>query len=213
MNSKARYDRVHIGDIVPRDESITSMNSRQYKSLLESVRQFGQLQPLVVEAVANIGKYRVVDGNVRLKILKELECKQVDVLDLGAVSEQDAAEIHLIFNMNRGKPKAEPLANVLEVATSNDVMRESRLFKEVPLTGKSVVHAIEKIRARIEKKQVKHDPDAEPSFIDFKMRLPPDAAKVCDQALSYIETNNDVKRPRAFELMAADYLAGVGVNL
>lgn len=211
---RARYTRLNMADIIPRCESVTAMNKRQYESLKESIKAFGQLQPLVVQYIITEKKYEVVDGNVRLQIFNELKYLSADVLDLGAIAPEDAAELHLTFNLNRGKPKAEPLVNTLEYATCDDVVRQARVHKQIPIAGKSVGQAIEKIRKKLEgKKEVKHNPDAEPSFIDFRMRLPPDAAKICDQALTYIEKNNEVKRSRAFELMAADFLAGAGVQV
>lgn len=210
--SRARYTRVELASIVPRAESVSSMGKRQFKALLESVRTLGQLQPLVVRDVGG-GKFEIVDGAWRHKALTEANILHADVLNLGSVPEETALEIHLALNLNRGKPKPRPLANVLEKATGGDARREIRVWRQLPLTGKSVTHVVSKLRSKTERKPpVKHDPNAQPSFVDFKMRVPPDAAMVCDQALSHIESNHGVKRPRAFELLAADYLSGTGVQ-
>jgi hypothetical protein len=202
---------VPISDLKSPDWSITKLTKQQGEALEQSILQWGQLQPVIVRELVD-GSLELVDGSKVVDILEHHKFTNVSVVTLGRISESEAREIHLAINLDRGRPEVSNLADNLEtVASTGDVQeraeRELRLLKVLPIPEKGgVSNTVKKLRSQGQKKGKLVD--SEPGFIGFKFRVPPDAAKVCDSALTTVEKTADCKRDRAFELLCADALAG-----
>lgn len=208
------YQQIPIGDVKPSPWTTTKMTKRQKESMLESLKQYGQILPFVVYLEnSKSKKFSMIDGSHRHQAMVELGHNTVLVMNLGFQTEIMAKEIHLVLNLNNGKQAADPLADAIEAIvesppTEQDkAIAEAYLAKIVPLT-KAPTKVVKQLRSRKQKAPAATNPSAKPSWVDFKFKVAHSAARVCDDALSHIEQSNNVKRPQAFEYLCADYLAG-----
>lgn len=212
-----RYERTPIKYINPSSWGTTKMSPRQYKALKESLRRFGQLQPVVVRVnpsrAAGDVSVDVVDGDKRLGALLELGALEVDCINIGVRDDVHCLEVHLALNLDRGKPKADALADAIENVVeapkteSAKAMSEISLSRLIPL-AKMPVKMVAHLRSRGRSNAPTGNPKATKGWIDFAFKIAPSAARVCDDALSFVEKHHNVKRPQAFELICADFLAG-----
>jgi ParB-like chromosome segregation protein Spo0J len=202
-----------LGRIEPRETSVTKHTKRQTEALYKSIDRFGLLQPLVVRELRENTDLEVIDGNKRLEALRYFAFTHVDVVILEPMDEDVATEIHLALNLNGGKPAADRLADALEsvIESGTDDAEKARkevdLLKTVPLASRGIDKTVEKLRSRGRAKKSEHDPSTR-SWVDFRFSVDPDAARVCDDALTKVEADTGCKRGVAFERICADFLAG-----
>jgi hypothetical protein len=209
--------RIQASQVFAAEWTITKHTRRQRAALRESLERFGPTSPIVVRQVDtglgdDVQYYEVIDGNERLAYLREVHSEEADfsivVLDYGAVSDDEARALHVSLNLPRGVIQPGPLADALEVAAPDgDGPQGEALLALLPLVDRTVDAAIAKFRRRVEKR-VEHDPDAPQGWVDFRFRVDPDAAEVCDRALTVVEKTTDCGRGVAFERVCADFLAG-----
>jgi ParB-like chromosome segregation protein Spo0J len=66
--------RVALGDLNPlRPVTDAVRRTRKYSQIIASVREIGMVEPLMIAPERKtIGKYLVLDGHLRLEVLKEL---------------------------------------------------------------------------------------------------------------------------------------------
>lgn len=207
-----QYERVDIDRLYTSGWTTTKHTKRQVDALEISIQTLGQLQPFVVREGGS-GTLQIIDGEARWRLLKKLGAVQVDVLNLGAVDDCKALEIHLALNLDHGKPAAEPLADALEAVVQSRADPKGQAFKEVrllellPLRSSGIDKTVEKLRKRAAPKPP-HNPNAPHGWVRFRFDVDPGAALVCDQALTRVEKSTGCKRGVAFERIMADALAG-----
>lgn len=80
--------RVALGDLNPlRPVTDAVRRTRKYSQIIASVREIGMVEPLMIAPDQKaVGKYLVLDGHLRLEVLKELG--EVDALCLVAVDDE-----------------------------------------------------------------------------------------------------------------------------
>ena len=96
------------------------ISDQQYHALVESVRRYGVVDPLIVDQ-----RYRIVGGHQRLKVLRDLGIKSVPVVKL-TLSRRDFKVLNLALNRISGEWDEEKLVPLLE---------ELALLPELDLTG------------------------------------------------------------------------------
>ena len=213
----AKRRRVQATQVFKGDWTITRHTSRQRAALRESLERFGETSPIVVRQVDTglgdeVQYYEIIDGNERFAYLNDIHSEEADfsisVLDYGPISDDEARALHVSLNLPRGVIQPGPLADALEVAApdGNGPQGEA-LLALLPIVDRTIDDAIAKFRRRAAKR-VAHDPDAPGGWVDFRFRVDPDAAEVCDRALTVVERTTDCDRGVAFERVCADFLSG-----
>lgn len=77
-NTSLAIKRVSITKLKPDPHNARSHSTRNLEAVRSSLKQFGQVEPLVVQKQS----YRVIGGNARLSALKMLEESHVDVVEI-----------------------------------------------------------------------------------------------------------------------------------
>jgi hypothetical protein len=214
-----QYGRVDIGDVKFAQWTTTKWTKRQAYAIKHALHTYGQLVPLVVRDLGpgHGWRYECIDGSHRLEALEAIGAVKVDILDVGQVDDAAARELHLVLNLGRGKPAATPLADALEHAVNaaptdaGKAMKEVELAGVLPLNG-GPVKAAARLRAKGQTPARSHNPSAPRGWVDFRFKVDPGAAKVCDDAITQVTSTTGCERHVAFERICADYLAGPSVG-
>ncbi len=91
---KVAPDKIKVNPLQPRHE----FNDAKLDELVESVREYGIIQPMIVTAVG--GNYELIAGERRLRAAKRLKLKTVPVI-VREAGEQEKLEVSLIENLQR----------------------------------------------------------------------------------------------------------------
>ena len=128
--------KVPLGDVVPSPlQPRKSFPHEQLGELMESIREKGVMQPLIVRQ--RNGKMELIAGERRWRASRELGLKEVPVI-VREASDQDVLELALIENLQR-----EDL-NPIEEADAY-----SRLSKEFGLRQEDIAQRVGKDRATV----------------------------------------------------------------
>jgi ParB family chromosome partitioning protein len=94
-----RVERVGLSDIVPSPlQPRKAFHSEQLQELVESIREHGIIQPLIVRKVD--GKWELIAGERRWRAASQLGLKEVPVI-VRQASDRDVLELALIENLQR----------------------------------------------------------------------------------------------------------------
>jgi ParB family chromosome partitioning protein len=94
-----RVERVALSDIVPSPlQPRKSFHSEQLQELVESIREHGIIQPLIVRKVG--GKWELIAGERRWRAAGQLGLKEAPVI-MRQASDRDVLELALIENLQR----------------------------------------------------------------------------------------------------------------
>jgi ParB family transcriptional regulator, chromosome partitioning protein len=94
-----RVERVALSDIVPSPlQPRKAFHSEQLQELVESIREHGIIQPLIVRMVE--GKWELIAGERRWRAATQLGLKEAPVI-VRKASDQDVLELALIENLQR----------------------------------------------------------------------------------------------------------------
>ena len=86
-------EQMKLADIIPYAGNAKKHDDRQIKNVMESIKQFGVVQPLVVDK-DNV----LIIGHCRLIASKRLKLKEVPVVRLEDLSEDEAQKLRLLDN-------------------------------------------------------------------------------------------------------------------
>jgi ParB family chromosome partitioning protein len=94
-----RVERVALSDVVPSPlQPRKSFHSEQLQELVESIREHGIIQPLIVRKVE--GKWELIAGERRWRAASQLGLKEVPII-VRQASDRDVLELALIENLQR----------------------------------------------------------------------------------------------------------------
>lgn len=128
--------KVALGDVVPSPlQPRKHFQAEQLTELMESVRQHGIIQPLIVRQVN--GKMELIAGERRWRASRELGLKEVPVI-MREASDRDVLEMALIENLQR-----EDL-NPIEEAAAYE-----RLSKDFSMRQEDIAQRVGKNRATV----------------------------------------------------------------
>ena len=119
-----------INQLKPYPLSTTYLVRSDFRSLSESVRQFGLMNPIVVRESTN----EVIDGKYRLSILhsagvKEVPCTVVDL------SEDASMVLHIQLNRYRSEVIAKDLSGLIQRLVDSGVYSEDQLMVQLGMTA------------------------------------------------------------------------------
>lgn len=86
-------EQVSINDIKPYDRNAKKHDEKQIKNVMESIKQFGMAQPLVVDK-DNV----LIIGHCRLQACKRFKMKDVPVVRMDELSSEDVDKLRLLDN-------------------------------------------------------------------------------------------------------------------
>jgi ParB-like chromosome segregation protein Spo0J len=111
VDRKLKVKRVPIGSIIADPSNVRSHNSKNLGAIRESLKRFGQVEPLVVQSSTRI----VIGGNGRLEAMKEIGWDTVEIVevDINHV-EANALAITLNRTAELGEWNDEALSAVLK---------------------------------------------------------------------------------------------------
>lgn len=131
-----RVLRVAIAEVVPSPlQPRKRFNDEHLSELVESIREHGVIQPLIVRPVG--GKYELIAGERRWRASTKLGLSEVPVI-LRDASDQDVLEMALIENLQR--EDLDPL---------EEAEAYSRLSKEFGLKQEEIAQRVGKNRATV----------------------------------------------------------------
>lgn len=197
-----RIQQIRLDQIVPSPlQPRTEFRDDQLRDLIDSIRERGIIQPLIVRLAA--GKYELIAGERRMRASLEVGLTEAPVI-VRKASDQEVLELALIENLQRAD------LNPIEEAAAY-----SRLSKEFRLTQEDIAKRVGKSRAAVANAMRLIELDAEVQSYLTQGRLTVGHAKVLlgiknpeEQRLlaeKLIRTNASV---RDAEQLVAEHLAG-----
>ena len=119
--------RVRIDTLYPDPANVNTHDERNMRAIMGSLRQFGQVEPLVVQKSTR----KVIGGNGRLEAMRQLGIVECDIveLDIGNV-EATALGIALNRTAQTSKPDDVGLAELLRSLQSEDFPLDGVGFTE-----------------------------------------------------------------------------------
>lgn len=118
-----------------------------------SLRRFGVIKELLVREVgpdkpagagnASVAGYEVIDGEHRLNEIRDSKLPEVEVRNLGVVSDAEAQELTIVLNEVGGAPNPRKLSNLIAVLDSVGLRGE---FEDVAPYTEDEVRALLKIQ-------------------------------------------------------------------
>ena len=131
-----RIQNIPIDQIVPSPlQPRTEFRDEQLRDLIDSIRERGIIQPLIVRLAG--GKYELIAGERRFRASLEVGLKEAPVI-VRKATDQEVLELALIENLQRAD------LNPIEEATAYN-----RLSKEFHLTQEEIARRVGKSRASI----------------------------------------------------------------
>lgn len=94
-STEVSVDKIRL----PKDQPRKYFDSAKMRELVESVREYGILEPLLVRPLAN-GKYELVAGERRYRAAKEVGLDTIPIVSR-ELNDQDAIRIALVENLQR----------------------------------------------------------------------------------------------------------------
>lgn len=83
-----------------------------FEKEIRSLEKHGQLAPVLVRQIG--GGFEIIDGEHRYKAMRSLGATEIEVKDLGALSDTDAKQITILMNEIRGEPDEVRLQRLLQ---------------------------------------------------------------------------------------------------
>lgn len=119
---------VDIESVIPNAWNPNIQTNEIYEKELESLKRYGQIAPILVRE--QNGVYELIDGEHRLRGMKQLGYKKILIFDAAGLSESDAKQLTIIMNEVRGRADSTKLSKLFQ-ELSLDVPLEE-LTKIIP---------------------------------------------------------------------------------
>lgn len=207
--SRIRSAVVSLDKLQPNPWNPNVMNSEMYRKELASIRKFGYVNPMLVRELA--GGYQIIDGEHRLKALRQLGYEEAEVTIIEGLPDEEAKQLTIVLNETRGRADPEKLATLLR-GLLEDVPK-SDLLDVLPFSPVDFdrIAGLEGFDWGGLGTTAIGDSDGK-SWVERTYRLPKDAASVIDEALAAAKDGEDLPDWQALEAIAADFLAGTSVT-
>lgn len=127
-----------LGKLAPDPNNHNVMTSRDYAKLLESIRRYGFVDPLLVRQKK--GKrgvtHETINGEHRLRAAAELGFTHIPCTDLGEVSDSEAEQLAIVTNDLHGSSDSVRLADRLR--RINGSVPTAKLAEVMPYSAKEI---------------------------------------------------------------------------
>lgn len=105
--------RVRTSDIRPNRYNYNTQNEQTFAKLVESIRRFGFVEPLMVRQVRGQPGYELINGEHRFHAAQVLRLPELPITNLGYIDDTKAKQLAIILNELGGKPDEVRLADLL----------------------------------------------------------------------------------------------------
>lgn len=189
---------VPIDEVRPNTWNPKQKDHKDLQNIVDSITNYGFRQPIRVRS--NDG-YEVIDGEQRLQAAHIKKMKKVLIYDEGVVSDEDAKndtlwwEVHVPFD---------------EIPLANLVTELAGLNMELPYTTEQIDEFKAMAGFNFDEYADERPEDEDPDIKTLNIKLNGEQFKIVTQALERVKAELDCGDARALELISADYLAGAG---
>ncbi|WP_251569604.1 ParB/RepB/Spo0J family partition protein [Parasutterella muris] len=111
MRNNLQVQQVPVEQLTPNPYNTNVVSPANEEKIKESLKRFGQFKPILVREIEN--SFEIIGGEHRWRAAQELGLKEVSVINLGALSDEDAKKISLIDNGRYGEDDAFRLSELL----------------------------------------------------------------------------------------------------
>lgn len=193
-----KIKKVKIDEVRPNSWNPKEKNHKKVEDIKKSIEMHGFKQPVQVRS--NDG-YEIIDGEQRWTAMKELGATEIYIYDNGVISDEDAKNETLWWQVQVPFETVELAHLVTEL---------SAMEFELPYTPKEIAEFKEMSEFDFDKYGKDRPEDADPEEPkSFAVKLNPEQYRIVMEAIENIKEQNECGDARALELLAADYLAGV----
>lgn len=182
---------VPIDDVRPNPWNPKRENHLKYLDVRKSIEKHGFKAPIQVRQNDGL---EIIDGEQRWRAAKELGYTEVIVYDNGRVSDEDAKNETLWWQVQVPFEET-PLADL--------VVELHKLDAELPFTSAEIANFEKIVQANNEPEPEEDEPDIR----TLSIKLTKAQFDVVMQAIEAVKEEEDCSESRAIELICADYLA------
>lgn len=189
---------VGIDEVHPNPWNPKEKNHKKVEDIKKSIELHGFKAPVQVRN--NKGKYEIIDGEQRWTAMKELGATQIVIYDNGVISDEDAKNETLWWQVQ---------VPFETISLANLVTELDQLNLSLPYNEKEIAEFAEMSEFNFDQYD-KERPEEEGNddIKSFVVKLTAEQYEIVTSAIEQIKEDNDCSDPRALELLAADYLAG-----
>src|SRR3990167_784919 len=176
-------------------------NTKEYRKIVESIKKDGVKSPVIVrESDDGTTKYEIIDGEQRYTALNELKSKDIIIYNSGEVSDIDAKNETLWWQLQV------PFDNIKLVPLVTELMMAEI---EMPFEVGFIQELTDIDNLNLEDLLKPQDDDFLNGAKTLKLSMPEDAFDIIMDAIKKVQKENDnISESRALELICADYLSG-----
>lgn len=121
---RGEYKVVPVTEIRPNQWNYNSQSDFMYEKLKESIKKFGFTEPLNVRSANEdgpLGYYEIIGGEHRWKASQELGIKELPIIDVGMMTDNNLKKLMIVLNETKGRPNNDQLALVIsELSKAGD---------------------------------------------------------------------------------------------
>ena len=160
-SSTNSIDHIQVSLITPNSKQPRQIFSDQQMSdLIESIRENGILQPLLVRPI-NDGKYELIAGERRLRSAKTLKIDKVPVYILDVKSDEEMLKLALIENIQRDNLSSIEEAEGYAILKGKYSFSESDLAKKIGKNRSTIANKLRLIKLPPDIKDVLRSKDSD----------------------------------------------------
>jgi ParB/RepB/Spo0J family partition protein len=199
--------------LYPNPWNVNEMDEFMFAKELESIRQFGFVDPLLVRPHPyEHESFQIIDGEHRWRAGKELGMTVFPVNVIEA-DDETAQQLSIVLNETRGRPNEVKLSSLVRSLLEK---RGEQVARALPFTSERLAQMVAEKEEKIDffslqQRQEILQRHRDTSWVERVYRLPKESAAVVDQALQKVMSDEGLPPDqdwKALELIAADSLAG-----
>jgi ParB-like chromosome segregation protein Spo0J len=103
---------VGINELFANDYNPNRMPETEMNLLIDCMRKYGFLFPILVTWDNDKKKYRIIDGYHRFEALKRIGCNEVSIIDL-RIPYHDAVQLTVLMNRIKGLHQVERMSDLI----------------------------------------------------------------------------------------------------
>lgn len=139
IDIRGRMQLVDINRVLPNAYNYNEMSEKSLDRARQALREFGVVRAILVRQIAG-GKFEIVDGEHRWKLLKAEGATQCPVRNLGEVSATEARALTVTMNEIRGQQDYIKMADLF--ASIKDYSTEA-MASMLPFAAEEITSMIE----------------------------------------------------------------------
>lgn len=202
---------VSVTKLDPNPWNPNRMDPEMYGKAVESIRQFGFVDPVTVRQIGE--RYEIIDGEHRWRAAIDLQFTTVPIINLGTVDDDVAKQLTIVLNETRGQPDRERLASLIrDLGQRKDALDLERV---IPLRRQQIAEIIADRKAAFDWQKLERTERPEPKdheererWVELVYRMPLSSADIVNEAIDRVLDEGVESKWKALELICADYLAG-----